>query len=258
MSSATFPSSSPARLARRQGCRTKRYQVRANWKIIAENFSECYHCGPTQPGILADRWLCLALDSRRPLRKRPNASPRRGSLEGQSLYVGVMSWRRRCDSRRQTSPVAQGPRQSEPGWQAVAPLMGTLPTGRRARHVDDAAELLPEMTTTTAGLRREPKSATLTEMEVSWLVRDDAVEAFDYDVDRLTAFCGPQPSKTGSSARATRRGFSLADTNRVLSPRANPKSTSSRVGISTRCDKVRNLVILSLADLKGRCRDETG
>ena len=32
----------------------------------------------------------------------------------------------------------------------------------------------------------KPKTTTLTEMEVTWLVRKDAVEGVDYDVDRLT------------------------------------------------------------------------
>jgi Rieske 2Fe-2S family protein len=27
----------------------KRYTVRTNWKLIAENFRECYHCGPAHP-----------------------------------------------------------------------------------------------------------------------------------------------------------------------------------------------------------------
>jgi len=27
----------------------KRYEVRTNWKLVAENFRECYHCGPAHP-----------------------------------------------------------------------------------------------------------------------------------------------------------------------------------------------------------------
>ena len=27
----------------------KRYELRTNWKLIAENFRECYHCGPAHP-----------------------------------------------------------------------------------------------------------------------------------------------------------------------------------------------------------------
>jgi phenylpropionate dioxygenase-like ring-hydroxylating dioxygenase large terminal subunit len=28
---------------------TKRYTLRTNWKLVAENFRECYHCGPAHP-----------------------------------------------------------------------------------------------------------------------------------------------------------------------------------------------------------------
>ncbi len=30
---------------------TFRYEVEANWKIIAENYNECYHCGPVHPTL---------------------------------------------------------------------------------------------------------------------------------------------------------------------------------------------------------------
>ena len=28
-----------------------RYDVAANWKVIAENYNECYHCGPVHPEL---------------------------------------------------------------------------------------------------------------------------------------------------------------------------------------------------------------
>jgi Rieske 2Fe-2S family protein len=30
---------------------TMRYEVAANWKVIAENYNECYHCGPVHPEL---------------------------------------------------------------------------------------------------------------------------------------------------------------------------------------------------------------
>lgn len=30
---------------------TFRYEVEANWKVIAENYNECYHCGPVHPTL---------------------------------------------------------------------------------------------------------------------------------------------------------------------------------------------------------------
>jgi Rieske 2Fe-2S family protein len=33
--------------------RTIRYEVKANWKILCENYNECYHCGPVHPELCA-------------------------------------------------------------------------------------------------------------------------------------------------------------------------------------------------------------
>jgi glycine betaine catabolism A len=30
---------------------TLQYDVRANWKVVAENYNECYHCGPVHPEL---------------------------------------------------------------------------------------------------------------------------------------------------------------------------------------------------------------
>src|SRR5205823_8970168 len=32
--------------------RTFVYDVAANWKVIAENYNECYHCGPVHPELV--------------------------------------------------------------------------------------------------------------------------------------------------------------------------------------------------------------
>ena len=32
--------------------RTLEYDVAANWKVLAENFNECYHCGPVHPELV--------------------------------------------------------------------------------------------------------------------------------------------------------------------------------------------------------------
>lgn len=39
------------RLADLRSARTIAYDVRANWKLVIENFLECYHCGPMHPEL---------------------------------------------------------------------------------------------------------------------------------------------------------------------------------------------------------------
>jgi len=40
-------------LAELRGGATIRYEVDANWKVICENYNECYHCGPVHPELCA-------------------------------------------------------------------------------------------------------------------------------------------------------------------------------------------------------------
>jgi Rieske 2Fe-2S family protein len=39
-------------LAALRTARTIHYDVRANWKLLFENYSECYHCGPVHPSLV--------------------------------------------------------------------------------------------------------------------------------------------------------------------------------------------------------------
>jgi phenylpropionate dioxygenase-like ring-hydroxylating dioxygenase large terminal subunit len=41
----------PWRIGRLQTARRIEYEVRANWKLIFQNFSECYHCPPVHPAL---------------------------------------------------------------------------------------------------------------------------------------------------------------------------------------------------------------
>ena len=54
---------SAGRAARRAA--RQRYQVAANWKVILENYNECYHCGPVHPE------LCELVPAFRARRRRP-------------------------------------------------------------------------------------------------------------------------------------------------------------------------------------------
>ncbi|KXX58991.1 aromatic ring-hydroxylating oxygenase subunit alpha [Rhodococcus sp. LB1] len=48
-----FPFSNPQSGLEPIAEHTGDYSVDANWKVVAENFAECYHCGPTHPGTFA-------------------------------------------------------------------------------------------------------------------------------------------------------------------------------------------------------------
>ena len=50
-SSGRSPNGSPFPLAELVVGRTITYDVAANWKVLAENYNECYHCGPVHPEL---------------------------------------------------------------------------------------------------------------------------------------------------------------------------------------------------------------
>ena len=53
------------------------YDVRANWKVIMENYNECYHCGPGAPGAVRARSRVPRARRRRPRLGRRHSSSRR-------------------------------------------------------------------------------------------------------------------------------------------------------------------------------------
>jgi glycine betaine catabolism A len=45
----------PYRIGELEVARTLEYDIAANWKLVVENFMECYHCAPMHPELV--RWL---------------------------------------------------------------------------------------------------------------------------------------------------------------------------------------------------------
>ena len=170
-------------------CHTRRYIVRANWKLLDENARECFHCpgshpeycravisaGATTPGELEraarvqaekeSEWRSLGFD----VQQKPFAPGTWHSVSRYALRPGVL-----------TESLDGAP---------VAPLLGRLPT-RDAGVVGIGIypSLLAEVCSDHAvTLRFTPRAAEITEVEMSWLVRADAEEGQDYDLAAMTA-----------------------------------------------------------------------
>ncbi|TDJ18637.1 MAG: aromatic ring-hydroxylating dioxygenase subunit alpha [Deltaproteobacteria bacterium] len=165
------------------------YSVDANWKLVTENYMECYHCAPAHPEF-----------SRHHATEKPDAevaglrarAARRARAMGIEIPL-VLDW-----------PVASAPDQemadcshdatfpgsvtgSEDGG-PLAPLMGDFTDydgGFTYLDVGPASFFLayPDHGLIYLFTPRAPQK---TDMEVLWLVRDDAREGKDYDRERLT------------------------------------------------------------------------
>ena len=165
----------------------KSYTVYANWKLALENQMECYHCAPSHPDY-----------TRLHSQARPGADDLTCAMENRAAAQGVRipardQWALQakfgaeadyCRRYAMWEGILTG---SEDG-QPVAPLMGQLKEydGGMTLVYAGPVSFFIAYNDYGAIFRYAPKSVGETEMHVTWLVRGDAVEGRDYDVDKLT------------------------------------------------------------------------
>ena len=163
-------------------CHREEYSVRANWKVVLENFVECYHCGTVHPEY----------------------SQAMAGASGSFLSAKESEGQAGCTFSERKATVAElglNPHLHyfllRPGFvtqsmdgKPVAPLMGTYPAYSGMTWCSWLGwtmemEACPDYA---AVFRFTPISATHTNVEGTWLVRGDAVEGVDYETGRVTAF----------------------------------------------------------------------
>jgi Rieske 2Fe-2S family protein len=166
----TAAAAAVAPMAARYGWETARvaarttYSVAANWKLVLENYHECYHCGPAHPEFSALH--ALARPNHRAITGR-DAESWAAEPDGQEMF------------RVMHSALADGARTGSRDGRFVAPVM--------AQEEDCVFAELGFLSAFLAypdyGViyRFIPRDVCHTEMEVLWLVRGDAVAGRDYD-----------------------------------------------------------------------------
>jgi Rieske 2Fe-2S family protein len=172
-----------ARVAHRQ-----LYPVDANWKLAVENYVECYHCGPAHPEYSQTHALEKPLDM---------IAEMNAAMEARTCDLGVDiisgdQWQTSEASKEAIhvfryalyEGVSTGSQDGSP----VAPLMGRFAQydgGVTSIHLGGTSFLVcyPDH-----GMiyRFIPRTAETCEMELIWLIKGDAEEGKDYDLDKLT------------------------------------------------------------------------
>ncbi len=163
--------------------------MKANWKIVAENFWECYHCGPAHPELATVMSYVRAFDSKTAASERAEYIERwkkktsqLGRLtEGIAHSDGVHHNLHRI-------PIREGFLTQSRDGQPVAPLLGDY------TEYDGAVtsiEFFPLIWLVCANdyamlTRFTPLSVLETEAQATWLVRGDAIEGHDYDIENVT------------------------------------------------------------------------
>jgi phenylpropionate dioxygenase-like ring-hydroxylating dioxygenase large terminal subunit len=184
------PHLKPHGLERAKICQTRRYDVRANWKLIDENARECYHC----PG--SHKQYCHAVMSAAAVNS-PALALRHSSV----LAEKAARWKE-IGLETEPKPFRPGTYHSvsrfvfRPGvvtesldGQPVAPLMGRLTEpDSGVLGLGIYPNLLFEASSDHAvTLRFTPVGPELTRVEMNWLVHEGAVEGRDYEVKRVEA-----------------------------------------------------------------------
>jgi phenylpropionate dioxygenase-like ring-hydroxylating dioxygenase large terminal subunit len=172
-----------ARIAHRQT-----YSVDANWKLATENYQECYHCTPAHPEF--SRWHATekpdaeVADLRAAAAERALAMGIEIPLVEDWPYAGPGQEMADCSYDATYPGSVTG---SEDG-QPVAPLMGEFSEYDGGFCYADVGPASFFLAYPDHGMMYLfiPRTAQKTDMEILWLVAENAREGVDYDLAKLT------------------------------------------------------------------------
>ncbi len=167
---------------------SRTYPVEANWKLVVENFRECYHCTPSHPEYSSVNAYVSAGDKQMGsympdveawIEKNADSPFEKGFKNFTYALQPHHAWR---------MPIKNNFKTATQDGQPAAPLMGDFndydnaetgiffgPLSYFYLNNDHAVTF-----------RLTPKSEQHTEVSVSWLVNADAEEGRDYDIDRIS------------------------------------------------------------------------
>jgi len=162
------------------------FSIAANWKLALENQVECYHCAPSHPeffkihsqgrvDIAAVRLAVIDRAARQGVDIACRDQWALAAVPGQEADY--------CNRYAMWGGAATA---SEDG-ELVAPLIGfTEPDGGFTIFYVGPFNHFLAYADYGAVFRYAPRSVDRTDLIVTWLVRSDAVEGADFDLDRLT------------------------------------------------------------------------
>lgn len=180
----------PYRLAEAKLAVRQEWEIGANWKLVVENFAECYHCRPTHPEYCAVMDHALADSARAPeqveafARQTADWEKRARALGHFTGSIPSSAETLHCAGRM---PIGGGRLCSSRTGKPLAPLMGDFRDfdgGYTSFRIHPAAYFLSPCDHAVF-CRFTPLAVDRTLQEMYWLVRPDAEPGRDYDPDEL-------------------------------------------------------------------------
>ncbi len=170
-------------------CHRVRYEVKANWKVVAENSWECYHCGTAHREFGSVMSYVAAMDSKK-LAEEDKAFTAQWEayVSSRGHKTGAVELNSNRWYQCSRVPIRPGFLTQSRDGQPVAPLMGSFTEydGGVSGCMFYPLSFFVASSDHAVLSRFTPIDPKLTEVELTWLVREDAVEGVDYDLERVT------------------------------------------------------------------------
>ncbi|WP_371223101.1 aromatic ring-hydroxylating oxygenase subunit alpha [Roseovarius sp. 2305UL8-3] len=167
---------------------TANYPVPANWKLALENYMECYHCAPAHLEYARSHTLKMPKDVETMTPALIERSRKIG-LPGEEFHQsGVDTGAPGADFYYRRYPLYDGYETGSKSGAPLAPPLGEL-TGCDGGATDFQMGMLNNIlfyADHAVGYRFVPRGLQETDIQVVWMVREDAEEGTDYDLDDLT------------------------------------------------------------------------
>lgn len=162
-----------------------RYELDANWKLVVENFRECYHCGPAHPEY------CAAVVGANLVEDRNGVlSSKVDDWRAKGLAIDLVEATVESGNFIIRYPLRPGVESYSIDFEKVAPLMGDLQDYDNGvvgllNYPNLFMDCVSDYTWT---MRITPIDALHTTVDLIWLVDGKAVKDVDYEIERLTQF----------------------------------------------------------------------
>jgi Rieske 2Fe-2S family protein len=165
------------------------YDIPANWKLCVENYQECYHCAAAHPEYARMHTLTLNLDQRTRMREALRQRMPACGVDDHALdFIDTAARPGEIGYGYSRSALFRGYQTGSEDGKPVAPLLGDFSDydGGASDFTFGAFSFLLAYSDHVVAYVFTPVDQHHSTCEIYWLVRGDAEEGRDYDVDRLT------------------------------------------------------------------------
>ena len=167
----------------------KEYSIHANYKLSIENYQECYHCASAHPDYA--RMHTLMLDDKKRERVQAHMRDKMEACGLRDIEVDLIDNRARPGEMGygySRTALFEGYKSGSKDGSPVAPLLGALNDydGGASDFNLGAFSFLLAYSDHVVAYVFTPIDKNNSKCEIYWLVRADAKEGRDYDVEELT------------------------------------------------------------------------